>query len=124
MTCTLPSLWQRFGCTAHNKELTGTALLFAEKEHFNDEQVAKAARKAQREATGKRTAKEANLLYLSHTLKHPMLSPFNQDTDQTFWPGRNGGNTLLDEDQSDDNDNDQLPTSMTGENILLLRGQL
>ncbi|KAF8430428.1 hypothetical protein L210DRAFT_3418126, partial [Boletus edulis BED1] len=34
-TCTSPSLWQRFGHAVHDKALNGTALLFAEKEHFD-----------------------------------------------------------------------------------------
>ncbi|KAF8121567.1 P-loop containing nucleoside triphosphate hydrolase protein, partial [Boletus edulis] len=43
-TCTLPSLWQRFGRAVRDKALNGTALLFAEKEHFDEERTAKAAR--------------------------------------------------------------------------------
>jgi len=39
----------------------GTALLFAEKEFFDDEKATKAARKARRAETHKRTANEANL---------------------------------------------------------------
>lgn len=42
-TCKLAALWQRFGRAARDKQLTGTAILFAEKEHFDDERVAKAA---------------------------------------------------------------------------------
>ncbi|KAI6120804.1 hypothetical protein EV401DRAFT_1838287, partial [Pisolithus croceorrhizus] len=34
-TCKLAALWQRFGRAVHDKRLTGTALLFAEKEHFD-----------------------------------------------------------------------------------------
>ncbi|KAI5997895.1 P-loop containing nucleoside triphosphate hydrolase protein [Pisolithus albus] len=60
-TCNLAALWQCFGRAARDRRLTGTALLFAEKEYFNDEKAAKAARKAKREETRKRTAKEANL---------------------------------------------------------------
>ncbi|KIK18572.1 hypothetical protein PISMIDRAFT_45097, partial [Pisolithus microcarpus 441] len=44
-TCKLAALWQRFGWAVRDKQLTGTALLFAEKEYFDDERVAKAARK-------------------------------------------------------------------------------
>ncbi|KIK11093.1 hypothetical protein PISMIDRAFT_123296, partial [Pisolithus microcarpus 441] len=60
-TCKLAALWQRFGRAVRDKRLTGTALLFAEKEHFDDERAAKAARKAKRAATRKWTAKEADL---------------------------------------------------------------
>ncbi|KAF8415906.1 hypothetical protein L210DRAFT_3310643, partial [Boletus edulis BED1] len=41
----LSTLWQRFGRAARSKELSGTAILFAEKIHFDDEQAAKTARK-------------------------------------------------------------------------------
>ena len=41
-----PAERQRFGCAARDWGLVGTALLLAEKEYFNDEKVAKAARKA------------------------------------------------------------------------------
>jgi len=59
-TCNLSALWQRFGRAARNRELTGTALLFAEREHFDDEREAKAARKARRLETRKRKAKDAS----------------------------------------------------------------
>ncbi|KIK32303.1 hypothetical protein CY34DRAFT_27239 [Suillus luteus UH-Slu-Lm8-n1] len=55
-TCKLTTLWQRFGRAAHNKNLLGTASLFAEKEHFDDKRHAKAIRKAHRENTCKRKA--------------------------------------------------------------------
>ncbi|KAI6000634.1 hypothetical protein EDD15DRAFT_2193205 [Pisolithus albus] len=60
-TCKLADLWQRFGRAVRDKRLTGTALLFAEKEYFDDERAVKAARKAKRTSTRKRTAKEAEL---------------------------------------------------------------
>ncbi|KAI6108565.1 hypothetical protein EDD16DRAFT_1441309, partial [Pisolithus croceorrhizus] len=44
-TCKLAALWQHFCQAAQNKQLTGTAILFAEKEHFDDERAAKAARR-------------------------------------------------------------------------------
>ncbi|KAI5982404.1 P-loop containing nucleoside triphosphate hydrolase protein [Pisolithus albus] len=53
-TCKLPTLWQRFGHAAQDKKLTGTSILFAEKEFFDDERAAKAATKMQRESARKR----------------------------------------------------------------------
>ncbi|KAF8421869.1 P-loop containing nucleoside triphosphate hydrolase protein, partial [Boletus edulis BED1] len=43
-TCNLSALWQRFGRAARSRELTGTALLFAEHEYFDEERAAKAER--------------------------------------------------------------------------------
>ncbi|KAG2344669.1 hypothetical protein BDR05DRAFT_947343 [Suillus weaverae] len=37
-TCKLSTLWQRWGRAARDKQLQGTAILFAEKEHFDDVQ--------------------------------------------------------------------------------------
>ena len=68
-TCKLTTLWQCFGRAVRNKELTGTALLFAEKDYFDDEQASKAARKAQREKTQKRKAKDAQLPTALHPMK-------------------------------------------------------
>ncbi|KAI5992685.1 P-loop containing nucleoside triphosphate hydrolase protein [Pisolithus albus] len=76
-TCNLAALWQRFGRAARDRRLTGTALLFAEKEYFNDEKVAKAARKAKREETRKRTAREANLPGEGRPLKRTALASYN-----------------------------------------------
>ncbi|KAI6115258.1 hypothetical protein EV401DRAFT_1865422, partial [Pisolithus croceorrhizus] len=46
-TCKLAALWQRFGRAVRDRQLTGTAILFAEKDHFDDdERATKAARKA------------------------------------------------------------------------------
>ncbi|KAI5982246.1 P-loop containing nucleoside triphosphate hydrolase protein [Pisolithus albus] len=53
-TCKLPTLWQRFGRAAWDKRLTGTSILFAEKEFFDDERAAKVARKIQRQSARKR----------------------------------------------------------------------
>ncbi|KIK13383.1 hypothetical protein PISMIDRAFT_119019, partial [Pisolithus microcarpus 441] len=50
VTCKLPTLWQQFGCAAQDKKLTGTSILFAEKEFFDNECAAKVARKMQRES--------------------------------------------------------------------------
>ncbi|KAI9459624.1 hypothetical protein HD554DRAFT_2029202, partial [Boletus coccyginus] len=47
-TCNLSALWQWFGQAARKRELMGTALLFAKREHFDDKREAKAARKARR----------------------------------------------------------------------------
>ncbi|KIJ19443.1 hypothetical protein PAXINDRAFT_50383, partial [Paxillus involutus ATCC 200175] len=46
-TWKLAALWQRFGRVVCNKELTGTVILFAEKDFFDDEHEAKDARKKQ-----------------------------------------------------------------------------
>jgi superfamily II DNA/RNA helicase len=51
------ALWQRFGHAVRDKGLVGTALLFAEKEYFDDEK-AKAARKARRAEIRKQSAEE------------------------------------------------------------------
>ncbi|KIK72327.1 hypothetical protein PAXRUDRAFT_180866, partial [Paxillus rubicundulus Ve08.2h10] len=55
-TCKLATLWQQFGRAVRNKELTGTDILFAEKDFFDDEREAKDTRKKQRESTRKRKA--------------------------------------------------------------------
>ncbi|KIJ14138.1 hypothetical protein PAXINDRAFT_79802, partial [Paxillus involutus ATCC 200175] len=52
-TCKVAALWQRFGRAVREKALTGTALLFAEKEYFDDEKAVKAARKARKVETRK-----------------------------------------------------------------------
>ncbi|KIK78932.1 hypothetical protein PAXRUDRAFT_37427, partial [Paxillus rubicundulus Ve08.2h10] len=53
VTCKVVALWQRFGHAVRDKALTGTALLFAEKEYFNDEKAVKAARKVRKVETHK-----------------------------------------------------------------------
>ena len=58
--------------------LVGTVLLLVEKEYFNDEMVAKAVRKACKEAKCKRTANEANLPGAAHQLKHAAVSSDRQ----------------------------------------------
>ncbi|KAH0831011.1 hypothetical protein J3R83DRAFT_13496 [Lanmaoa asiatica] len=60
-SCNISALWQRFGRAARNRQLTGTALLFAEREHFDDERAAKAAKKALKAETHKRKASDADL---------------------------------------------------------------
>ena len=57
----------------------GTALLLAEKEYFEDEKVAKAARKADTEAC-KQRADEANLPGVAHASKHAAVSSDTQAT--------------------------------------------
>ncbi|KAI6111317.1 hypothetical protein F5141DRAFT_1003810, partial [Pisolithus sp. B1] len=46
VTCKLAALQQCFGRAVWDRQLTGTAILFAEKDHFDDERATKAARKA------------------------------------------------------------------------------
>ena len=46
VTCRVAALWQRFGHAVQDKGLTGTALLFVEKEYFDNEK-AKVAGRAQ-----------------------------------------------------------------------------
>jgi len=65
---------QRFGCAARDQGLVGTVLLFAEKEYFNDEKAAKAARKARRADTRKQTANEVNLPGAAHLSKCAAVS--------------------------------------------------
>ena len=65
-TCKLTTLWQQFGRAARNKDLEGTAILFAEKDHFDEERAAKQMRKEQRKrkatksVTSPRPAKWSN----------------------------------------------------------------
>lgn len=51
-TCKLSVLWQQFGHAVPDRSLQGTAILFAEKEFFDDERVAKATRKLSRKRKG------------------------------------------------------------------------
>ncbi|KIK21473.1 hypothetical protein PISMIDRAFT_82930, partial [Pisolithus microcarpus 441] len=87
-TCNLATLWQRFGRAARDRRLTGTVILFAEKEYFNDEKVAKAARKAKRGETCKCTAKEANLLGEGHPLKRAALASGEEISSQILHAGK------------------------------------
>ena len=52
-TCTVTALWDRFGHAVRDNGLAGTALLFAQKEDFDDEKATKAA-KAARKALARR----------------------------------------------------------------------
>ncbi|KAI6119773.1 P-loop containing nucleoside triphosphate hydrolase protein [Pisolithus croceorrhizus] len=54
VTCKLPTLWQHSGRAAWDRKLTGVSILFAEKEFFDDEHAAKAARKLQQQSAHKR----------------------------------------------------------------------
>ena len=58
----------------------GTALLFAEKEFFDDEKATKAARKAQKAEKHKRTAQEVNLPGAACPLKRAAVSSIRQMT--------------------------------------------
>ena len=76
-TCKLTTLWQRFGRAARNKDLEGTAILFAEKDHFDEERAAKQMRKEQRKrkatksVTSPRPAKRSN----THRLTTAAITP-------------------------------------------------
>lgn len=69
-TCKLSTLWQRFGWAAWNKELCGTAILFAEKEHFDDERAARVERQEQR----KRKAATAGVSATQRSTKRSNLN--------------------------------------------------
>jgi len=113
-TCKLPALWQRFGRAARDKDLRGTALLLAEKEHFDDERAAKLARKAKRAASHKRTAKDAGLPGPLRPAKRAAVSLLNSRTPAHAQgngsvldaSSHNGGNTTIDDDSSDDDSGD------------------
>ncbi|KIK72934.1 hypothetical protein PAXRUDRAFT_21420 [Paxillus rubicundulus Ve08.2h10] len=51
VTCKIAALWQRFGRAARDKSIAGMAILFTEKEHFDDERAAKAAHWEKRKKT-------------------------------------------------------------------------
>lgn len=99
-TCKLAALWQRFGRAARDKQLTGTAILFAEKEHFDDERVAKAARRAKRTVTRKRTAKEASLPSASRPVKRAVLSLSNGGAVHDQSETRYGVDTMVNADSN------------------------
>ncbi|KAG1793670.1 uncharacterized protein HD556DRAFT_1208251, partial [Suillus plorans] len=61
----LMTLWQQFGCAVRDRSLQGTALLFVEKEYFDDERQAKAARKKMRETNWKRKGDSLPIASLS-----------------------------------------------------------
>ncbi|KAI6097501.1 hypothetical protein F5141DRAFT_1011223, partial [Pisolithus sp. B1] len=83
----LATLWQHFGQAARDKQLTSTAILFTEKEHFDDERAAKAARRVKQTVMHKQTAKEASLPGTSHPLKHVALPLSNGSTHSETWYG-------------------------------------
>jgi len=90
-TCKVAVLWQRFGRAARNKALTGTAILFAEKEYFDEERAAKEARRRQREETRKRKA----------SAKGSMLSLPQAKRIRQKETGASSSNTLKDSSSSD-----------------------
>ncbi|KIJ58560.1 hypothetical protein HYDPIDRAFT_178049 [Hydnomerulius pinastri MD-312] len=117
-TCKLATLWQQFGRAARNQELTGTVLLFAEKDHFDDERATKAARKAQREKTQKRKTKAAGLpaslrpakcMDRSSPNKHMEVPSIEANEGSTA--SHDGGNA--DEGSSDEESDDETYSSGT-----------
>ncbi|KAI5982309.1 P-loop containing nucleoside triphosphate hydrolase protein, partial [Pisolithus albus] len=110
-SCNLSALWQRFGRAARDRQLAGTALLFAEKEYFNDEKAAKAARKARREETRKRTAKEANLRGEVRPFKRAALSSYNGNPRQGPAITQHDGLAMADGGLSDGDSGDEQSRS-------------
>ena len=110
-TCKVAVLWQRFGRAARNKALTGTAILFAEKEYFDEERVAKDARRRQREETRKRKASAK-----SSTVSLPQAKRIRQtetssgialkDSLASNHPGLPKGSENVQEDGSDGEESD------------------
>jgi len=70
-------LWQCFGRAVRDKRLNGTAILSAEKDCFDNEQAAKAARKKKHEETRKRKANEPTCAS-SRPAKRTAISRLNQ----------------------------------------------
>ena len=110
-TCKLATLWQRFGRAVRDRNLAGTALLFAEKDYFDDERVAKEARRTQRERTRKRKAKDAGLPASSRPAKRGGCSSLSEraeisanDISAQRVPSYDGGNA--DEVGSSDEESD------------------
>ncbi|KAI5980764.1 P-loop containing nucleoside triphosphate hydrolase protein [Pisolithus albus] len=60
-TCRLETLWQRFGRAVRNRELTGMAVLFAEKDYFDENRALRAARKEKRDSARKRKEEQTLL---------------------------------------------------------------
>ncbi|KAI5983341.1 P-loop containing nucleoside triphosphate hydrolase protein [Pisolithus albus] len=120
-TCNLAALWQHFGRAVWDRQLTGTALLFAEKDHFDDERATKAARKARRTETRKRTAKEACLPGISRPSKRAALSSRGGDTACGRSDTQYGASTMandnlndISDDESDDEVNPSVPADAPG----------
>ncbi|KIM51721.1 hypothetical protein SCLCIDRAFT_12054 [Scleroderma citrinum Foug A] len=78
--CMMTSFGMHFGHAVQDWGLMGTALLFAEKEFFDDEKATKAARKAQKAEKHKRTAQEVNLPGAACPLKRAAVSSIRQMT--------------------------------------------
>jgi len=87
-TCKLTTLWQRFGRAARNKDLEGTAILFAEKDHFDDERAAKQMRKEQckrkalKSVASPRPAKRMNMHELTTATILPEISHSGENADE------------------------------------------
>lgn len=78
-TCKISALWQRFGRAARDKLLSGTAILFAEKKYFSDEQEAMAMRRERRKKIGsKRAPNDACLPASSRPKKRRAVDVCNQ----------------------------------------------
>lgn len=58
-TCSISTLWQRFGRCVRNPELAGIAILLAEKDLFDSERAKKAENVAKRRARAERKKQEA-----------------------------------------------------------------
>lgn len=57
-TCSISTLWQRFGRCVRNPELAGIAILLAEKDQFEMERMKKAENAAKRRARAERKKQE------------------------------------------------------------------
>ncbi|KAI6117852.1 hypothetical protein EDD16DRAFT_1480984 [Pisolithus croceorrhizus] len=126
-TCKLAALWQRFGRAVRDRQLTGTAILFAEKDHFDDERATKAARKAKRAETRKRTAKEASLPGVSHPSKRAALSSPGGDAPYSGSDTQCGRSTTTDvdlNDVSDEESDDEVMPSVPADAPGTTKGDL
>jgi hypothetical protein len=59
VTCSISTLWQRFGRCVRNPELAGIAILLAEKDQFDSERAKKAENAAKRRARAERKRQQA-----------------------------------------------------------------
>jgi superfamily II DNA/RNA helicase len=95
-TCHLATLWQHFGRAVRNKELMGTALLLAEKEHFEEEQEARAIRKTQCDNARKQKATDS--LAAQNNKCHaviPSESPANSNHPSTSAPQADNEDSVI-----------------------------
>ncbi|KAG2111456.1 P-loop containing nucleoside triphosphate hydrolase protein [Suillus clintonianus] len=106
----VPNIQLRFGRAARNKNQLGTASLFAEKEHFDNERHAKSIRKAQRENTRKRKAVDSPAMLHPAKRHAAILSDPGGPSISTVVTSHDGNNERLgdesDGDKSDDNEPD------------------